>query len=188
MTDRFDELLGDVDDPRERDRLRRVHELLLAVEPPPDLSPSARRAPIPAAASPHRRARPLALLAAALAAVAAFGAGYLVADRDPASDRVIRMTGAGQEQDATASIRVLPEDGADNWPMDVLVRGLEPSRSRNDFYELWLTKDGKPFATCGRFLVGEGQTRVTLTVPYALRRYDGWVVTRAGSDEVLLTT
>jgi hypothetical protein len=27
-----------------------------------------------------------------------------------------------------------------------------------------------------------------LSVPYGLRRYDGWVVTRAGSDEILLTT
>jgi hypothetical protein len=187
LSERFDELVGDVEDPRERERLRRVHELLLAAEPPPDLSPAARRTPV-VAALPQRRARPLALLAAALAAVAAFGAGYLVADRDPAADRVIEMTGVGPEQDATASIRVLGEDDAENWPMDVLVSGLEPSRSRTDFYELWLTKDGKPYATCGRFLVGEGETRVTLTVPYALRRYDGWVVTRAGSDEILLTT
>ena len=29
---------------------------------------------------------------------------------------------------------------------------------------------------------------VVLTVPYGLRRYDGWVVTQAGSDEPLLTT
>jgi hypothetical protein len=29
---------------------------------------------------------------------------------------------------------------------------------------------------------------VTLSVPYGLRQYDGWVVTRRGSDRVLLTT
>jgi hypothetical protein len=98
------------------------------------------------------------------------------------------MAGVGPERDATASIRLLPEDAAENWPMDVLVRGLEPSRDRDDFYELWLTKDGKPYASCGRFLVGEGLTRVTLTVPYGLRRYDGWIVTRAGSTRPLLTT
>jgi hypothetical protein len=186
MSDRFDELVGEIEDPRERERMRRVHELLLAAEPPPDVSPAMRRAPV-AAAPPQRRVRPLVLLAAALAA-AAFGAGFLVGGREPAPERVIRMTGVGMESDATASIRLLSEDDAENWPMDVLVRGLEPSRNRGDFYELWLTKDGKPFATCGRFLVGEGLTRVTLTVPYALRRYDGWVVTRAGSDDVLLTT
>jgi len=72
--------------------------------------------------------------------------------------------------------------------MHVLVRGLEPSRDREDFYELWLTEGGKPIASCGRFVVAEGLTRVTLSVPYGLRRYDGWIVTRAGSDEPLLTT
>ncbi len=184
MTDRFDDLVGDVDDPRERERLRRVHALLLAVEPPPQLSRAA--PPVPPIAAP-RRVRPLALLAAALA-IAAFGAGWLVGGREPAPDRVITMSGVGAERDATASIRLLPEDEAENWPMDVLVRGLAPSRSREDFYELWLTDDGKPIASCGRFLVGDGLTRVTLTVPYGLRRYDGWIVTRAGSSSAVLTT
>ena len=72
--------------------------------------------------------------------------------------------------------------------MRVLVRGLEPSRDRSDFYELWLTANGKPIASCGRFVVADGLTTVTLSVPYGLRRYDGWVVTRAGSDAILLTT
>jgi hypothetical protein len=72
--------------------------------------------------------------------------------------------------------------------MRVLVRGLEPSRDRTDFYELWLTDDGKPVASCGRFIVAEGLTSVSLSVPYGLRRYDGWIVTRAGSSETLLTT
>ena len=184
MSDRFEELVGDVDDPRERERLRRVHELLLAVEPPPDVS---RAVPPVVAPQRERRVRPLALLAAALA-IAAFGAGWLVGGREPAPERVIAMSGVGAERDATASIRLLPEDDAANWPMRVLVRGLEPSRDRDDFYELWLTDDGKPVASCGRFLVGDGLTKVTLSVPYALRRYDGWIITRAGSDDVLLTT
>jgi hypothetical protein len=66
MTDRFDELVGDVDDPRERERLRRVHELLLSVEPPPELS----RPVAPVLPLPRRRVRPLALLAATSSAVA----------------------------------------------------------------------------------------------------------------------
>jgi hypothetical protein len=185
MSDRFDELVGEIEDPSERERLRRVHQLLLSVDPPPALSP-----PVAVELPTHdvrRRARPALLLAAALAA-AAFGAGYLVGARDQAPERVIAMSGVGAERDATASIRLLHEDGADNWPMQVLVRGLAPSRDRDDFYELWLTDRGKPVASCGRFLVGDGLTRVTLTVPYALRRYDGWIVTRAGSDAALLTT
>lgn len=184
MSDRFDELVGEVGDPRERERLRRVHELLLAVEPPPDVSRASPPVVTPLA---RRRVRPLALLAAALA-VAAFGTGYLVGGREPAPERVITMSGAGVERDATASIRVLPQDEAGNWPMDVLVRGLEPSRDRQDYYELWLTDGGRPVASCGRFVVAEGLTTVRLSVPYGLRRYDGWVVTRAGSDDVLLTT
>ncbi|MGZ8782729.1 MAG: hypothetical protein ACXWZB_04440 [Gaiellaceae bacterium] len=187
MTDRFDELVGEVADPAERDRLRRVHEVLLAVDPPPELSPRLQSAPARVPLLPRRRGRALALLAAALAA-AAFGGGYLVGARDAAPERVIVMTGVGSESDATASIELLAQDGAGNWPMNVLVRGLETSRDRTDFYELWLTKDGKPFASCGRFIVAGGLTNVSLSVPYGLRRYDGWVVTRAGSDEILLTT
>jgi hypothetical protein len=184
VSDRFDDLVGEIDDPRERERLRRVHALLLSVDPPPEVSPAA--ALIPDAPA-RRRARPLALLAAALA-VAAFGAGYLVGGRDAPPDRVIEMAGIGAERDATASIEVLAQDEAGNWPMRVLVRGLEPSRDRSDFYELWLTANGRKIASCGRFVVAEGLTTVTLSVPYGLRRYDGWVVTRAGSDDVLLTT
>ena len=72
--------------------------------------------------------------------------------------------------------------------MRVLVRGLQPSANRDDYYELWLTKDGELAATCGRFTVHDGVTEVTLSVPYGLRGYDGWVVTRAGSEEPLLST
>ena len=90
--------------------------------------------------------------------------------------------------DGDARIELLAEDNAGNWPMNVVVRGLEPSRDRSDFYELWLTREGELADSCGRFLLREGVTTVVLTVPYALKRYDGWVVTRAGSDRVLLTT
>ena len=188
MSDRFDELVGDVGDPRERERLRRVHALLLSVDPPPERS-VALEASSPPARSPllRRRGRALALLAAALAA-ASFGAGYLAGGRDPAPERVITMSGVGAERGATASIELLPQDESGNWPMRVLVRGLEPSRDRADFYELWLTRNGRPVDSCGRFTLHTGVTTVTLSVPYGLRRYDGWVVTRAGSDEILLTT
>ena len=189
MSGRFDDLVGEIEDPEERERLRRMHQLLLSVDPPPELSGPLRAPPERAtvAESPRRRGRVATLLAAALA-TAAFGLGYLVGERDVAPDRVIAMSGAGAEEDATASIELLPEDEAGNWPMRVLVRGLEPSSDRDDFYELWLTDDGKPVASCGRFIVAGGVTRVTLSVPYGLRRYDGWIVTRAGSEETLLTT
>ena len=177
---RFDELVGDVDDPVERERLRRVHELLLAVEPLPAAAPPLRDAQIRERGWPRRA---VLALAAALAVVA-FGSGYLIGDRNGAETvRVIEMHGEGEAQ-----IELLAEDDAGNWPMNVVVRGLEPSSDRSDFYELWLTREGELADSCGRFLLREGVTTVVLTVPYALRSYDGWVVTRAGSDRVLLTT
>jgi hypothetical protein len=192
MSDRFDELMEGVDDPTERARLRRVHELLLSVDAPPELS---RRleAPLPAPVPlvPRRRRGALALLAAALAATA-FGAGWLGGARsdDVQPQREIVMSGVGETRGSFATIEVLPQDADENgnWPMRVLVRGLQPSKDRDDYYELWLTKNGKPADSCGRFLVHEGLTTVMLTVPYGFKRYDGWVVTRHGSDRILLTT
>jgi len=193
VSDRFDELVGDIADPAERERLRRVHELLLSVDAPPELSPTLDRAPLPEPVRllPRRRRQALALLAAALAA-AAFGAGWLAGARsdDVQLDRTIVMQGVGESRGSFATIEVLPRDAEENgnWPMRVLVRGLEPSKNRTDYYELWLTKDGKLADSCGRFTVHEGLTTVTLSVPYGLKRYDDWVVTRRGSDRVLLTT
>lgn len=193
MSDRFDELVGEIDDPREYDRLRRVHELLLSVGAPPELSPMLERAPAPEPVRllPRRRRQALALLAAALAA-AAFGAGWLAGARsdDVQPDRTIVMHGVGESRGSLATIEVLPQDAEENgnWPMRVLLRGLEPSKDRTDYYELWLTKDGKLADSCGRFTVHPGLTTVTLSVPYGFKRYDGWVVTRRGSDRVLLTT
>ena len=66
MSDRFDELVGDVGDQRQRERLRRVHELLLSVDAPPELPSGS--PPEPAVVTPiRRRGRALALLAAAAA-------------------------------------------------------------------------------------------------------------------------
>jgi hypothetical protein len=178
----FDELVGDVRDPAERERLQQVHELLLSVEPPPAAAPPLRGE----VATPRRgRSRRTVFALAAAFALVAFGGGYVVGERsdDAETVRVIEMHGEGE-----ALIELLAEDGAGNWPMNVVLEGLEPSRDRTDFYELWLTKDGEAVDSCGRFLVHDGVTTVVLTVPYALKRYDGWVVTRAGSDRVLLTT
>lgn len=190
MRERFEDLIGDVGPSEEHDRLRRVHELLLAVEAPPQLSPvSADTVEVEPVRALLPRRRAILLLAAALGA-ASFGTGYLLGARDDDVDavRTISMSGVGETRGASASIELLPEDEAGNWPMLVLVRGLEPSRDRADYYELWLTRNGKLAATCGRFTLHAGLTTVSLSVPYRLRSYDAWVVTRAGSDEVLLTT
>jgi hypothetical protein len=191
MTDRLDELVGEIEDPRERERLRRVHTLLLSVDPPPDVSATLKAPPPaePVRLLPRRRRTALALLAAALAA-AAFGVGWLAGARsdDVQAVLVIPMSGTAQAAGATASIELLPQDESGNWPMNVLVRGLTPSLDRSDYYELWLTKGGKLADPCGRFTVHTGLTKVVLSVPYGLREYDGWVVTRHGSDVPVLAT
>ena len=192
MKDDFDELVAGAELPAsERDRLRRVHELLLAVGPPPEVAPELQAPPReePVRLLPRRRRTALALVAAALA-VAIFGGGYLIGSRgaEPTAERILTMTGVGEASDALGSIEILAEDDAGNWPMRVRVRGLEPSADRRDYYELWLTKDGELAAPCGRFTVHGDVTEVTLSVPYGLRGYDGWVVTRHDSEEPLLTT
>lgn len=193
MKDRFDDLIDDgvAIDEDERARLRSVHDLLLQVEPPPEVGPELRQPPqeAPARLLPRRRRVPLALVAAAIA-LAVFGGGYLVGDRSatPSVERTIVMEGTADASGATAAIELLEEDDAGNWPMRVRLRGLEPSEGREDFYELWLTREGELAESCGRFTVHEGVTEVTLSVPYRLRGFDGWVVTRSGSDEPLLTT
>ena len=187
MSDRFDELVGDIADPAERERLRRVHELLLSVEAPPELPAASAQAPV--ALRPRRPRYALALIAAALA-TALFGSGYLLGGRsdDVEAVRVIPMAGVNDGRGASASIELLPQDESGNWPLNVRLRGLEPSEDRADYYELWLTKDGKLADSCGRFTIHSGLTTVTLSVPYGLKRYDGWVVTRRGSEQPLLTT
>ena len=70
ISDRFDELVGEIEDPAERERLRRVHTLLLSVDAPPEL-PAPAESPAPVVVLQRRR-RPyaVALVAAAIAAVA----------------------------------------------------------------------------------------------------------------------
>ena len=193
MKDRFEDLVGGVEDldPSERARLERVHELLVKAGPPAEIPSDLRAppAPEPVRLIPQRRRYTLALIAAALAAVA-FGSGYLLGGRsnDVSTFRTVSMAGVGAGVGSSASIEILEQDEVGNWPMVVRVRGLRVSRSREDFYELWLTREGELADSCGRFIVGEGVTEVVLTVPYGFKRYDGWVVTHRGSEEPLLST
>lgn len=194
MTDRpgpdFDELVGTDLEPGTRERLLRVHEALLAAGPPPELTP-ALEAPEPMAKvvplRPSRRRLAVAAVLAAALAAAAFGAGFFVGDSGAPSaqpDRVVEMTGA----DARASLAILPRDEAGNWPMRMAVQGL-PALPAGSEYELWLTRGGKLESSCGTFIVsGDGPTVVTLNAPYRLKEFDGWVVTRHGSESPLLRT
>ena len=73
-------------------------------------------------------------------------------------------------------IKVAARDSVGNWPLEVAVSGL-PTQSARGYYELWLTRNGKPYLPCGAFRVHGKTTTVRFTVPYNLSRYDGWVLT-----------
>jgi hypothetical protein len=180
MTPEFDELVGNDLGAEERDRLERMHDLLVAAGPPPDLY-----APRPVELRPRRRRGALLAIAAALA-VAAFALGAAL--ERPDADFVVTMEGVGTNARASVSLTVFELDSAGNWPMEVEARGLAPTTSGRP-YEVWLTRNGKLAALCGSFLTDDrGTAVVPMNAPYRFSEFDGWVVVEEGSEEPLLTT
>jgi hypothetical protein len=119
-----------------------------------------------------------ALLIAAALALAAFGAGWLVRGTNDEFDvrRAVPMRSTANAPNASALIELGYPDDEGNWPMLVTVRGLKPL-PKGGYYELLLTRDGKPVAVCGSFKVkSQGLTTVRLGASYNLRNFDGWVV------------
>ena len=192
----FDDLVDEVETPEERERLRRVHDLLVASGPPPELSPVLATAPDAppeedeepdVAWLPRRRLGAGAVLAFGLAA-AAFGAGYLFGTSDEPSAsppttpaQVVSLRGS-DDGTSGAIIRLGRRDAGGNWPMVVTVRGLE-HLTQGDYYTLALTKKGKPTVTCGTFnTAGKGVTTVRMVAAYELDDFEGWVITRYDAD------
>ena len=192
----FRELMGDDLPAAERERLQRVHELLVAAGPPPDLPPALERPPAPGGTTrflPRRRRGALLALAAALAA-AAFGAGYLVGDRGSDAgvqafdtDFALVMRGTQAAPGAVASLVVGKRDDDGNWPMELTVRNL-PALEDDARYELFLTRGGELGPSCGTFLVQSDKAIAHLNAPFKLKQFDGWVIVREGSREVLVRT
>ncbi|MFN0155142.1 MAG: anti-sigma factor domain-containing protein [Gaiella sp.] len=190
---RFEELVdaGELD-ATERERLSRIHDLLVAAGPPPELSPTLLDTPEIAETAETvvvpfvRRYRFAALGLAAALALALFGAGYGIGrgTAGPDVEFTVPMSGPGG---ARASLAVFTQDAAGNWPMELRVTGLEalPNGHR---YELWLTRDGKLVAQCGSFVVTGAHAEVPLNAPYRLRSFDGWVVVEAGNTDFVLET
>jgi hypothetical protein len=183
MSPDFDDLVGRDIEAAERARLERVHDLLVAAGPPPDLVVEQ-----PAQLRPRRRRGLLLALAAALA-VASFALGAAVVNEwggDRNVDFTQSMTGTASATNATGSLVVFDVDAAGNWPMELTVDGLAPDRRT---FELWLTRDGKLAALCGSFFTAsDGSAVVPMNAPYDFGDYDSWVVVAKGSDAPLLST
>lgn len=176
----FDDLIDDVRG-AERERLERVHELLVAAGPPAELPPHLENPTLAMtlARRPGRARRRVALIAAIAAVlVVAFVLGYLAGNRGGglASQTSLRMTGTKAAPNALASLRILPVDSSGNWPMRLSATGL-PKLGHKWYYEVFLVRDGKIYAPCGSF-VSTGTVDVTLNAPYRLKPHDTWVVTK----------
>lgn len=193
----FDELMEGIETQEERDRLRRVHDLLVASGPPPELSTALASPQSPPAEEdlsdewlPRRRVW-AGLLAGAGALVAAFGVGYLAGNdssetpsASPAAPpaQEISLRPPNENNTAAASIRLYRKGPDGNWPMVVTVRGLD-HLAQGHYYTLVLTKKGKPVVTCGTFNVApQGATTIRMLAAYDLKNFDGWAITQYDSQ------
>ena len=177
--------MGDDLTPEERARLERVHELLVAAGPPPELPPALAEPPGESRPSPiglpRRRAGAMLALAAAIALIAFVG-GFVAGKHGVGAGSATRfsltMHGTAAAQNASAKIDIGEVDSSGNWPLRVVIHGL-PRLPKGSYYEMFLTNHGKRLAACGIFTVAGNPSTVHLTMPPTLRReYDGWIVTR----------
>jgi len=169
--------------PAERERLERVHALLLAAGPPPELTAAIARPPAQVIQFPVWRRRPLVAAVAAAVAVggAAFGGGYVVGnDNGMKTAQVMSLRGQANQ---LASLRIGAPDQVGNSPMILTVTGL-PKLGAHAYYELFTWRHGKPSYPCGGFRMLDGTTSVHLTVPYELKTGTKLVVTMVERGKV----
>jgi hypothetical protein len=189
----FDDLVGSDVPNEERDRLRRAHELLVQAGPPAELAPEMEAVPWPDEAlmplgltrRPVRKRSPL-LLAASIATAGLLG--FVVGQASNSSStnidaqRVVKLTGTDLATDGRATLEIGSKDSHGNWPMVLHVTGLR-SLPQGGYYDLYLSRGGKPIALCGTFNVRAGETVVRMNAAYELKRFDGWIVTRQQPGE-----
>jgi hypothetical protein len=184
MPPNFDDLIGEDVGREERERLQRVHDLLLTAGPPAELSPEIERGPTLAMTlgGPSRRRltrRAALIAAAAIVLLVAFLAGYITGNNGSPSGRLLSLAGTAQAPRAEAKLRIEPADAAGNWPMTLAARGL-PKLPPKGYYEVFLVRNGAIYAPCGGFVVpgGEAAVSVKLNAPYRFEERDTWVVTK----------
>ena len=201
MTERpdFRELVGGDLSAEERKRLERVHNLLVEAGPPPELPAKLVQPDVDlreestVAFLPRRRTGLMLGLAAAIALVAFVGGFVSGRARSPsfATRLSVPMHGTALAQNASATIDIGHMDSHGNWPLRVFVHNLKPL-PKGQYYEMFLTRNHRPAATCGTFRLSSGGDSVRLNAPYRLNRFDGWIVTLerpgASTHPVILTT
>jgi len=180
----LNELIGETS-PEERERLQRMHNLLLQAGPPPELPPGLAEAPTQVETTrlrdeygwlPRRRSGRVLTLAVACAAVA-LAIGYVIGHRGAGfqTEFTKTMHGTKANPTATAVLDVGNLDAAGNWPLQLTSTGLR-TLPKGGYYELWLTRGHRLGASCGTFRVEPGQTTVRLNAPYNFRKYNRWIV------------
>jgi hypothetical protein len=187
----FDELVGRDLPEAERDRLRRAHDLLVQAGPPPELAPELEKVPWPEDAlaplwgkrkEKRQAGRPLLLaagFATALLIGVVIGQGTDSTPSSFDSQRSVQLRGTALDPNAVATLELGKRDRHGNWPMLLRVSGLD-ELAEGGYYDLYLTRDGKPRVLCGTFNVIGREVVVRFTAAYDLSRFDrdGWVVTR----------
>ena len=180
----FHELVGNDLEPAERERLERVHDMLIAAGPPPELPQELAEPPRPESKLvdlARRRVRTGLLLAATIV-LAAFAAGYLLGMRgeDSSSQSFTTQKTAvlGKSPHRLAVVRIGEADANGNRTMIVNVNGLDRLKE-GGYYTLFMTRNGKPVVTCGTFNVSDkGVTTVRFTVAYDLEHFDGLMLAK----------
>lgn len=185
-------------------RLEQMEQLLRSAGPPPELPAGLASPPSVQPPKTFRLGLPrfqLALGFAAALVFSAFAIGYLVGGRGDRLEPVaeLSMHAVSPASSASAELDVGEANDDGNVPIEMRVRGL-PALPEGGWYELYLSRDGRPLLSCGTFTTDGERTDVRLSVGYALEewreagRYDGWVVTARipgkpeSSGRVLLTT
>jgi Anti-sigma-K factor rskA len=182
------ELVGNDIPPEELEQIRQVDSLLRRVPAPPhEVPPSLTAAVTNVAlgARPHSRRRfAVAVAFAALLAALSFGIGRWAAGEDFEADWTVAMVPTeNANAGAAASLAVGERDEASgNRELVLDVSGL-PTLEQDEFYALWLEKDGEWEATCGYFSVGEGETTIRMTVSYDFADFDAWAISTGHPPE-----
>ena len=120
----FDELMSDAEQGEgERERLRRVHDMLILAGPPPELTPQMEAGPtlamtIGGRGSRRHVQRRVALLAAAIVVLLlAFLVGYITGNDNNVGGQVLKLQGTAAAPSAQGSLRVEDVDpaGTGRW-------------------------------------------------------------------------